>query len=299
MTTYSRLLAPLAVAALTLTYCEPAHAQIRASEVGTMSQIIDGTKITMQFSRPRVRGRDPIFGSKAVHWGEVWTPGANWATTFDIDKNVKVDGRPVARGKYSVWMVVRQSGEWTLVLDPKSKLFHMNPPDSNATQIRIPVHAREGPFTEVLTWSMPDLRMNGGTLAMNWGKLVVAMNVEVEPSLQVTMAEREAQPYLGRYEYTERDDSTGKETRKIFIVDYENGTLKGAWDPKDPYFQHFALIRVAPDWFVPGVYDEKGVLYEVLRPDMVLEFARVNGRPTTFEMRDEEDKVFATGKRIP
>jgi methionine-rich copper-binding protein CopC len=30
-----------------------AHAQIRASEVGSMSQIIDGTKITMEYSRPR------------------------------------------------------------------------------------------------------------------------------------------------------------------------------------------------------------------------------------------------------
>ena len=292
----SRLLAALAFASLTLS--ESARAQIRASEVGTMSQTIDGTKITMQYSRPRVRGRDPLFGTKIVHWDEVWTPGANWATTFLVDKNVKVDGHPVAKGSYSVWMVVRQSGDWTLVLDPKWKVFHMNPPDSNATQIRFPVHPREAPFAEVLTWSMPDVRIDGGTLAMNWGKTVVSMNIEVAPSLQVTMAESEAHRYLGRYIYSEKD-SSGKETTKTFIIDYENGTLKGAWEPNDPYFKHFALIRVAPDWFVPGVYDDKGVLYEVLRPDMVLEFTRVNGRPMTFEMRDEDDKVFATGRRQP
>ena len=299
MTTHARLLAPLAVAALMLTFCEPAFAQVRASEVGSMSQIIDGTTITVQYSRPKVRGRDPLFGTKVVQWGETWTPGANWATTFAVDKNVTVEGHPVAKGKYSVWMLVRRTGDWTLILDPKAKRFHMNPPDSNAAQIRIPVRAREAPLTEVLTWSMPDIRITGGTLAMNWGKLVVAMNVDVEPSLQVTMAERDAQPYLGRYDYTERDDSTGAETKKIFVIDYQNGTLKGAWVPSHPYFQHFALIRVAPDWFVPGVYDETGVLYEVLRPDMVLEFSRVNGRPTTFEMRDQDDKVIATGKRAP
>ena len=296
MTGYSRLLTTVAIASLTLS--EPARSQIRASEIGTMSQIIDGTKITMQYSRPRARGRDPLFGSKIVHWDEVWTPGANWATTFDVDKNVKLDGHPVAKGKYSVWMVVRQSGDWTLVLDPKVKLYHMNPPDSNVTQIRFPVHPREAPFAEVLTWSMPEIRIDGGTLAMNWGKTVVAMNVAVEPSLQATLAENEAQPYLGRYDYTVKD-SSGKEEKKTFIVDYENGTLKGAWDPNDSYFKHFALIRIAPDWFVPGVYDKHGAIYEVLRPDMVMEFTRVNGRPMTFEMRDEDDKVFAHGTRKP
>ena len=263
-----------------------------------MSQVIDGTKITMQYSRPRVRGRDPLWGTSVVHWGEVWTPGANWATTFDVDKDIKLDGHRVPKGKYSIWMVVRESGNWTMVLDPKFKLFHMNPPDSNRTQIRFAVRAREAPFAEVLTWSMPDVRINGGTLAMNWAKLAVAMDVEVDPSYQVTIAEQEAKPYLGRYDYVEKD-SAGKETRKTFIVDYENGTLKGQWQPNDSYFQHFALIRIAPDWFVPGIYDKKGVVYEVLRPEMVLEFTRANGRPMTFDVRDDEDKVFATGRRQP
>ena len=89
----------------------PALAQVRASEIGTMSQIIDGTHITMVYSRPQTRGRDPIFGTSAAHWNEVWTPGANWATTFEVDRNIKLDGHPVPKGKYSVWFVIRQSGD--------------------------------------------------------------------------------------------------------------------------------------------------------------------------------------------
>ena len=296
MIPHSRFLAALAIASLTVSH--PARAQVRASEVGSMSQVIDGTKITMQYSRPRVRGRDPLWGTSVVHWGEVWTPGANWATTFDVDKDIRLDGHRVPKGKYSVWMVVRESGTWTMVLDPKFKLFHMNPPDSLGTQIRFPVRAREAPFAEVLTWSMPDVRMNGGTLAFNWAKISVAMDVEVEPSYQITMAEQDARPYLGRYDYVEKGPA-GKETKTVFIVDYENGTLKGQWQPNDSYFQHFAMIRIAPDWFVPGIYDKKGVVYEVLRPDMVIEFTRANGRAMSFDVRDDEDKVFATGKRQP
>lgn len=155
-------LALLAALALPL----PAYAQIRASELGSMSQTIDGTKITVEYSRPRARGRDTLFGTKAVHWDETWTPGANWATTLDVSRNLKLNGIPVKKGKYSVWMVVRKSGNWTVVLEPKSHVYHMSPPDSSSAQVRIPAHADAVPFTEVLTWSMPDIRIDGGTLGM-------------------------------------------------------------------------------------------------------------------------------------
>ena len=121
----------------------PAIAQVKASEISTMSQVIDGTTLTVRYSRPRVRGRNPLFGTVAVHWGEVWTPGANWATTLETDKAITLDGRAVPRGKYSVWFVVRQSGDWTMVLDPKWKQFHHTPPDSNPSQVRFAVHTRE------------------------------------------------------------------------------------------------------------------------------------------------------------
>src|SRR5690349_18001756 len=124
---------------LTLALPFPLGAQIRASEIGSMSQTIDGTVITMEYSRPRARGRDPLFGTKAVHWDETWTPGANWATTFHVNKPVKINGYPVAKGKYSVWMKVKEKGPWTFILEPDNHRYHMEPPDSSAKQIRIPV----------------------------------------------------------------------------------------------------------------------------------------------------------------
>lgn len=277
----------------------PAVAQVKASELGTMSQVIDGTTITVQYSRPRVRGRNPLFGTKAVHWGEVWTPGANYATTLDTDKAITLDGRAVPKGKYSVWFVVRQSGDWTMVLDPKWRQFHNMPPDSNASQIRFAVRAQKAAFTEVLTWTMPDLRVDGGTLAMNWDRTNVSVNVRVTPTFSTTMPLADAQPYLGRYDFMEVD-ATGKVTKTSpLVLDYDNGTLKGRVGLWNGYLGHYAMIRVAPDWFVPAVYDEKGEIYEVLRPDVTIEFTRVNGRPMTFEWRGDDDKVFARGTRQP
>ena len=273
------------------------EAQVRASEIGKISQTVDGTVISMEYSRPRARGRDPIFGTKAVHWDETWTPGANWATTFEVTKPVQINGHPVAKGKYSVWLVVRKDGPWTFVLDPKVHRFHMEPPDSTKDQVRIPVRTETAPFTEVLTWSMPEIRMDGGTLEMQWEHIRVPLDVKVQPSLVTTLPAADATDYLGEYKFVEQD-SAGKESKVTsFTITHEGGTLKGRWTPDDPYMKKFALIRISPDWFVPGVYDEHGTLYEVLKPDITVEFKRENGKIASFVIRDMEDNVWGTGTR--
>jgi len=284
--------------ALSLVTATDLQAQIRASEIGTFSQIIDGTKISMSYSRPRGRGRDPLFGNrKAVHWGEVWTPGANYATTFEVNRPVTLDGHPVKAGTYSVWMVVRQSGPWTMVLDPKVRIYHMSPPDSNATQIRFPIQTKDAPYLDVLTWSMPELRSNGGTLTMQWGKTRVDMNLDVTPSYALTMPQADANPYIGVWEYSEIDSAKVGPAER-FVIDYENQTLKGRWHSDSSYFKHFAMVKIAPDWFAPGVYDERGQVYEVYKPELVMEFTRENGRATSFLARDDQDKIVMRGKRI-
>jgi Protein of unknown function (DUF2911) len=284
--------------ALSLLAATDLRAQIRASELATFSQVIDGTKISMSYSRPRGRGRDSLFGSpRAVHWGEVWTPGANYATTFEVNRPVKLDGHAVKVGTYSVWMVVRQSGTWTMVLDPKVRIYHMSPPDSNATQIRFDVKTKDAPYLDVLTWSMPELRSNGGMLTMQWGRTRVDMNLDVEPSYALTMPKADADPYVGEWEYAEIDSGKVGPTQR-FVIDYENETLKGRWQYVAAYFRHFALVKLAPEWFAPGVYDRSGQVYEVYKPELVLEFTRENGRPASFVGRDDQDKVVMRGKRI-
>jgi hypothetical protein len=58
------------------------------------------------------------------------------------------------------------------------------------------------------------------------------------------------------------------------------------------------MIKIAPDWFAPGVYDDKGQVYEVYKPEMVMEFTRENGRAMSFVVRDDQDKIVMKGKRI-
>jgi len=277
----------------------PLGAQIHASEVGTMSQVMDGTKLAIEYSRPRARGRDSLFGTKYVEWGETWTPGANWATTLETDRDIKLNGRAVPKGKYSVWMVVRKTRDWTFVLDPQWHRYHLYPPDSSGKQIRLPVRAESAPFTDVLTFSMPELHIDGGTLVFQWERVRVPIKVDVQPSLVMSFPADEAKQYVGKYEYAEHD-TTGKLLKVMtFTITHEDGTLKGQWTPDDPYFKKFALIRIAPDVFTVGVYDKNGQIYEVLKPDITAEFTRVNGRVAAFTMRDGADNLVGKATRKP
>ena len=75
--------------------------------------------------------------------------------------------------------------------------------------------------------------------------------------------------------------------KSTLIVAHDAITLKGRWEPNDPYFKTFALIRIAPDWFAPGVYDASGQIYEVYKPEMTFEFAVTGGKAMTLEVRRE------------
>ena len=272
------------------------RAQIRASESAVVAQTIDGTRMTVEYSRPRARTRDSLFG-RVVTWGEVWTPGANMATTLEVSKDVKVNGAAVPKGKYSVWLVVRQSGPWTAVLDPRPKLFHTQHPDSAANQIRFPVTPTEVPFTEALTWSFSGIRSNAVALAMDWGMVRVPLEIEVTPSLTLTYAAEKSGPYLGTYTFAWSGGPEASKPIKLFIT-HENGHLMGRWDPAPfPEWDRFYLISVGADQFVPGFLD-KGALYDVER-SMVFTFSQLGGRAAAFEVKVDDGQVIASGKRVP
>ena len=289
----------VAVACMASAGARVAEAQIRASELASVSQVIDGTRLTVEYSRPRMRGRAAVFGvPRAVTWGEVWTPGANWATTLDVSRDVRLNGHPVPKGKYSVWMVVRPSGDWTAILDPRAHRFHEDRPDSTAAQIRFAVHADSAPPTDVLTWSFPVVRPTGATLVLQWATTRVAIDVGVTPTFPLAMPVADAQAYVGTYAF--RETTPGEfRSRTTFIVRYADSVLTGEWVPAHPYFKRFAMIRVAPDVFVPGLYDASGQVYEVLRPEVAMQFRRVAGRPVAFDVRDQSDSLWASGTRRP
>ena len=199
------------------------RAQPRASERSTVRQIVNGTTLTLDFSRPVARGRANLFGG-VVHWGEVWTPGANFATTFEVNNDIIMAGAKVPKGKYGVWMIVSQDSNWMMLLDPKWKQFHMDHPKPNDTHIRVPVRAdTNAAREEILTFSFPSVTARGGSIAMHWANVRVTTDFTVQPTYSAMLPENEARPYVGTY--LMKDPKSGKEDGKL-IVNYEGGGLK-------------------------------------------------------------------------
>jgi hypothetical protein len=66
------------------------------------------------YSRPQKAGRT-IYGG-LVKYGEIWRLGANEATEIEFFKPVKIDGKKVAKGRYTLYAIAYESS-WTFILN--------------------------------------------------------------------------------------------------------------------------------------------------------------------------------------
>ena len=185
--------------ALVVAAASGGEAQIKASPLGSVSQTIDGTTLTVEYSRPSARGRDLVGG--LVDWGYMWTPGANWATTLVTDGPIHLAGQLLPAGEYSVWMQA-QPDEWAVHLHPNPRLFHTGEyPEAEEFQITVPVAPSQADhYAEVLTFGFPEVAPNGGLLRMHWGDTAIDLPFEVQPSvLAFEMTAEEMAPFVGAY----------------------------------------------------------------------------------------------------
>lgn len=66
------------------------------------------------YSRPQKNGR-VIFGG-IVKYGEMWRLGANEATEIEFFKTVKIGGKSIAKGKYTLYCIPT-ADKWTLIIN--------------------------------------------------------------------------------------------------------------------------------------------------------------------------------------
>jgi hypothetical protein len=162
-------------ALLAIALAVPAGAQVKASERGSVSQTVDGTVITVNYSRPQVRGRQDVFG-KVVPAGDLWTPGANWATTLEVSKPIRFQGHDLAAGKYSMWMVTGP-GDWTVYLHRNPRLFHTNPPKVEDMLMSFTVRPTQAEHTELITFDFPRVAPDSTTLRFRWAMTALSMDI--------------------------------------------------------------------------------------------------------------------------
>jgi hypothetical protein len=83
----------------------------------------DDLSITVFYNRPFKKDRE-IFG-KLVPYGKVWRTGANEATTFETNKDLKIDGSTLKAGKYSLWTIPGEES-WTVIFNSEHGQWGIN-----------------------------------------------------------------------------------------------------------------------------------------------------------------------------
>jgi Protein of unknown function (DUF2911) len=106
------------VSAFVLSFCLLACAQNKPSPpASAQCKFSDGKTVKVDYSSPRAKGRK-IYGD-LVPFGQVWRTGANEATTFVTDASLKVGGKDVPAGNYTIFTVPNQD-KWTLIVNKKT-----------------------------------------------------------------------------------------------------------------------------------------------------------------------------------
>jgi hypothetical protein len=226
----------------------------------------------------------------------MWTPGANWATTLDVDRDVRIEGQPLPRGKYSLWMIPG-SDSWTVVLSRQARRFHVVRPDPTEEQIRFTVHPGSGPHLEMLTFTFPEVTRTGATLQLQWATTVIPIAIQVTPSRAPTTAAHPLSSYVGTYAVRAGRDSTSR-AAPFEVV--ERGTslwVRTTSAAVEPGLDtEFDLEPIGGDDFHPRQY-RSGTLIGV-EADEVIAFHLEGARATRFEIRAiAEGRILANGIR--
>jgi hypothetical protein len=77
--------------------------------------------VRVTYSRPAKKDRE-VFGGKLVPYDKVWRFGANEATEIKFFKEVKIDGKKVKAGVYSLF-AIPTADEWTIILNSETDIW--------------------------------------------------------------------------------------------------------------------------------------------------------------------------------
>ena len=93
---------------------------VLAQNRGTAEATIKGKKISINYGRPSLKGRDML--SQATT-GTVWRLGMNEATEIETAANLKSGSSMVKAGKYTLWAKKTGNDSWVLAFHPKTGVW--------------------------------------------------------------------------------------------------------------------------------------------------------------------------------
>lgn len=169
------------------------NAQISApqpSPAAKIEQVVGLTDVTIEYSRPSMRGRT-IFGD-LVPYGKVWRTGANANSKVTFGHNVKVDGQELKKGTYAIFTVPNET-TWDVIFYSDSNNWGTPREwDDSKVAAKTTVNANVIEATiESFTFMIDDVKNGGATIGILWDNIYVGVPFEV-PTDELTMKSIEA-----------------------------------------------------------------------------------------------------------
>ncbi|WP_432411126.1 DUF2911 domain-containing protein [Rasiella sp. SM2506] len=141
-----------------------------------IEQTVGLTDVTVEYSRPSMRGRT-IFGD-LVPYDAVWRTGANAKTKITFGNDVMIGGKEVKAGSYAIYTKPGPQN-WDVMLYTDSNGSGV-PQNWDASKVAATVKAQVYPMPmniETFTMSFDDLTNNSANLGMMWEKSYVALPI--------------------------------------------------------------------------------------------------------------------------
>ena len=145
------------------------------SPPGTASvKFDDGKTVTIDYSRPSMRGRK-IFGG-LVPYGQVWRTGANAATSLKTDVDLTIGGASVPAGSYTLYTIPEESG-WKLIINKETGQWGTKYNEKeDLARVDMKVASNATP-TEQFTISFDKTGASAATLKLDWANTIASVAV--------------------------------------------------------------------------------------------------------------------------
>lgn len=148
------------------------------SSGAVLKQSIGITDVTITYSRPGVKGRE-VWG-KLVPYNELWRTGANMATVLEVTDEVMIEGQKLPAGKYSLFTIPAQTGEWTLVINKNPALGGTAGYKQEEDVFRAKVKPQmQTASREWLEFSFEDLTDSSANVVLYWERLRLPIKMTV------------------------------------------------------------------------------------------------------------------------
>lgn len=126
------------------------------------------------YSRPQKRGRK-LFG-ELVTYGQVWRLGANEATEIEFFRDVKVNGKQLKKGRYTLYALVN-TDSWTIIFNKETDTWgaFRYDPAKDILRAVAPVE-KQSEVTEAFSIVFQKAG-KGANLVFNWDDILVKLPI--------------------------------------------------------------------------------------------------------------------------